>query len=35
MVTDFEPEALTRWGKRIFHGPDGIAHTSQEASVYR
>jgi mannan endo-1,4-beta-mannosidase len=34
MVTDFDPNQETWWGTRIIHGPNGIAVTSQEASVY-
>ncbi|GAA1895497.1 cellulase family glycosylhydrolase [Streptomyces sodiiphilus] len=34
MVRDFDPASLTDWGRRIFHGPDGIGDTSREATVY-
>ena len=34
MVTDFDPNQETWWGTRIIQGPNGIATTSQEASVY-
>jgi mannan endo-1,4-beta-mannosidase len=34
MVTDFDVRRLTSWGRRIFHGPDGIAATSREASAF-
>jgi mannan endo-1,4-beta-mannosidase len=34
MVTDFDPNQETSWGNRIIHGPNGIASTSQEASIY-
>ena len=34
MVTDFDTNQETWWGNRIIHGPNGIATTSQEASVY-
>ncbi|CAL9614235.1 hypothetical protein SUDANB121_05718 [Nocardiopsis dassonvillei] len=34
MVEGFDPDRLTPWGERIFHGPDGIAETSVEAPVY-
>ncbi|HET9906379.1 MAG TPA: glycoside hydrolase family 5 protein, partial [Anaerolineales bacterium] len=34
MVTNFNPNQETWWGTRIIHGPNGIAATSQEASVY-
>jgi mannan endo-1,4-beta-mannosidase len=34
MVTNFDPSQLTSWGNKIIHGPNGIAATSQEASIY-
>jgi mannan endo-1,4-beta-mannosidase len=34
MVTGFDPDTLTDWGKKIFLGPDGIRATSREAAVY-
>jgi hypothetical protein len=34
MVTDFDPSQETPWGNRIIHGVNGIAATSQEASIY-
>lgn len=34
MVTNFDPNQLTSWGRRIFNGADGIAATSEEAAVY-
>ena len=34
MVTDFDPNQETWWGNRIIHGLNGIASTSQEASIY-
>ncbi|HEX2132007.1 MAG TPA: cellulase family glycosylhydrolase [Actinophytocola sp.] len=34
MVTGFDAGALTSWGQRIFHGPDGIRETAREATVY-
>ncbi|WP_044582373.1 cellulase family glycosylhydrolase [Streptomyces iranensis] len=34
LATDFDPARLTDWGKRVFDGPDGIAETSREATVY-
>ena len=34
MVTNFDPNQETWWGNRIIHGQNGIAQTSQEASVY-
>uniref|UniRef100_A0AAU1I6Y4 Endoglucanase n=1 Tax=Streptomyces sp. NBC_00180 TaxID=2903632 RepID=A0AAU1I6Y4_9ACTN len=34
MVTNFDPNQLTSWGQRIFNGANGIAATSEEATVY-
>ena len=34
MVVNFDPNQLTWWGNRIINGPNGIASTSQEASIY-
>jgi len=34
MVTNFDPNQETSWGNRIIHGLNGIASTSQEASIY-
>ena len=34
MVTNFDPAKETAWGTRIIHGQNGIAATSQEASIY-
>ncbi|MES4905868.1 MULTISPECIES: cellulase family glycosylhydrolase [unclassified Streptomyces] len=34
MTTDFDPNKLTDWGKRVFNGANGIAQTSREATVY-
>ncbi|MFK4547697.1 mannan endo-1,4-beta-mannosidase [Streptomyces tendae] len=34
LALDFDPSRLSDWGERIFHGADGIARTSQEATVY-
>ncbi|GAB2729968.1 cellulase family glycosylhydrolase [Streptomyces bullii] len=34
MVTNFDPNQLTPWGRRIFDGADGIAATSEEADIY-
>ncbi|MDG4764073.1 cellulase family glycosylhydrolase [Solwaraspora sp. WMMD406] len=34
MVLDFDPDQMTTWGERIFHGPNGIAATAVEASVF-
>ncbi|WP_053745034.1 cellulase family glycosylhydrolase [Streptomyces sp. NRRL WC-3618] len=30
----FDPKQLSAWGRRVFNGPNGIAQTSREASVY-
>src|SRR6185503_16618552 len=34
MVTNFDPAQETAWGTRIIHGQNGIATTSQEASIF-
>ncbi|MFF6995314.1 cellulase family glycosylhydrolase [Streptomyces sp. NPDC008313] len=34
LVTDFDPTRLSPWGERVFNGADGIAQTSEEATVY-
>ncbi|MBC7272040.1 MAG: cellulase family glycosylhydrolase [Streptomyces sp.] len=34
LAIDFDPSRLSSWGERIFHGPNGIAQTSEEAAVY-
>ena len=34
MVTNFDPNQLTSWGRRIFNGANGIAATSEEAAIY-
>jgi mannan endo-1,4-beta-mannosidase len=34
MVKNFKASSLTDWGKRIFHGTDGIAATAKEATIY-
>ncbi|UCM90370.1 glycoside hydrolase family 5 protein [Streptomyces marincola] len=34
LVNGFDPDSLTPWGERFFDGPDGIAETSEEATVY-
>ncbi|PJE94503.1 beta-mannosidase [Streptomyces carminius] len=34
MVENFDPNAMTSWGERLFDGPDGIAETAEEATVY-
>lgn len=34
LVIDFDPTRLSPWGERIFHGANGIAQTSKEATVF-
>ncbi|WP_405390573.1 cellulase family glycosylhydrolase [Streptomyces sp. NBC_01102] len=34
LVIDFDPSRLSSWGERIFHGVNGIAQTSREATVF-
>ncbi|TRV81493.1 cellulase family glycosylhydrolase [Streptomyces sp. 130] len=34
LAIGFDPARLSSWGERIFHGADGIAETSVEATVY-
>jgi len=34
MVSNFDPSQETAWGNRIIHGLNGIASTSQSASIY-
>ncbi|MFE6975683.1 cellulase family glycosylhydrolase [Streptomyces sp. NPDC057682] len=34
LTIGFDPAQLSSWGERIFHGANGIAQTSQEATVY-
>ncbi|SFD47717.1 cellulase family glycosylhydrolase, partial [Streptomyces aidingensis] len=34
MVLGFDPGRLTDWGRRVIHGPDGIALTAREATVF-
>ncbi|MFF8669617.1 cellulase family glycosylhydrolase [Streptomyces sp. NPDC015242] len=34
MVTNFDPDQLTSWGRRLFDGADGIAATAKEAAIY-
>ncbi|MFJ6460188.1 cellulase family glycosylhydrolase [Streptomyces sp. NPDC091387] len=34
LTIGFDPTRLSSWGERIFHGADGIARTSREATVY-
>ncbi len=34
MVLGFDPDRLTWWGERVVHGPDGIAQTAREATVF-
>ncbi|MDT0347458.1 cellulase family glycosylhydrolase [Streptomyces litchfieldiae] len=34
LVLNFDPNQLTWWGERVFHGPNGIAETAREATVF-
>ncbi|MFI6119434.1 cellulase family glycosylhydrolase [Streptomyces sp. NPDC051064] len=34
LAIDFDPSRLSSWGERVFHGANGIAQTSQEATVF-
>ncbi|NJQ06520.1 cellulase family glycosylhydrolase [Streptomyces lonarensis] len=34
LVNGFDGDSLTEWGERLFNGPNGIAETSREATVY-
>ncbi|MFE1252163.1 cellulase family glycosylhydrolase [Streptomyces sp. NPDC058735] len=34
MVTNFDPNQLTSWGRRLFEGANGIAATAKEAAIY-
>ncbi|WLQ34019.1 cellulase family glycosylhydrolase [Streptomyces castrisilvae] len=34
LAIDFDPARLSSWGERVFHGADGIAQTSHEATVF-
>ncbi|WP_405851316.1 cellulase family glycosylhydrolase [Streptomyces sp. NBC_00090] len=34
LAVDFDPSRLSSWGERIFHGVNGIAQTSEEATVF-
>ena len=34
MAEGFDGQRLSPWGERIFNGPDGIAETSEEATVH-
>lgn len=34
MTVNFDPAALTDWGRRFFNGADGIVATAKEATVY-
>ncbi|NJP67688.1 cellulase family glycosylhydrolase [Streptomyces spiramenti] len=34
LVNGFDSDSLTEWGERLFNGPDGIAETSREATVF-
>ncbi len=35
MVIGFDPNQLSEWGERFFNGANGIAETSQEATIYQ
>ncbi|WP_063753208.1 glycoside hydrolase family 5 protein, partial [Streptomyces resistomycificus] len=34
LAIGFDPDRLSSWGERIFHGANGIAQTSKEATVF-
>ncbi|WP_228079226.1 glycoside hydrolase family 5 protein [Streptomyces profundus] len=34
MTVNFDPNQLTEWGERFFHGANGVAETSEEATIY-
>ncbi|THA72279.1 beta-mannosidase [Streptomyces sp. A0958] len=34
LTIDFDPTRLSSWGERVFHGANGIAQTSREATVF-
>ncbi|MER6691261.1 cellulase family glycosylhydrolase [Streptomyces minutiscleroticus] len=34
LAIDFDPARLSSWGERVFHGANGIAQTSREATVF-
>ncbi|RMI39657.1 glycoside hydrolase family 5 protein [Streptomyces triticirhizae] len=34
MSVNFDPNQLTEWGDRFFNGPNGVAETSEEATIY-
>ncbi|MEV6105888.1 cellulase family glycosylhydrolase [Streptomyces sp. NPDC051940] len=34
LAVGFDPNRLSGWGERIFHGANGIAQTAKEATVY-
>ncbi|MEV5437630.1 cellulase family glycosylhydrolase [Streptomyces sp. NPDC052682] len=34
LATDFDPARLSSWGRRVFHGVNGIGATAKEATVY-
>lgn len=34
MVYNFDGDNLTSWGQRIFYGPNGIASTAKEATIF-
>jgi mannan endo-1,4-beta-mannosidase len=34
LTLNFDPAQLTWWGERVFHGPDGIGETAEEATIF-
>ncbi|MGP4112797.1 cellulase family glycosylhydrolase [Streptomyces sp. 4N509B] len=34
LVLNFDPTQITAWGERIFNGPNGIAQTAVEATIF-
>ncbi|MCT2594172.1 cellulase family glycosylhydrolase [Streptomyces sp. N2-109] len=34
LVIDYDPDQLSSWGERIFHGANGIAQTAREATIF-
>ncbi|MDT0265669.1 glycoside hydrolase family 5 protein [Streptomyces sp. DSM 44915] len=34
LSVNFDPNQLTEWGERFFNGPDGVAETAEEATIY-
>ncbi|WP_255951035.1 hypothetical protein [Streptomyces odontomachi] len=35
LALNFDPDQLSDWGERIFHGTDGIGETAREATVFQ